>query len=240
MKLNNKKLEKIIRNNINLESNDFIDKLLVDDNKKTRKKYFRKFYIVFTTSIIITFLITIYFPSHNNQHQLSSETNTISINYLDYNNGEKLFNSIVDSGTYLISEITNDNFIDDQFNLKLPESKDYTKEIICYFYSTNNGLSYCNIKVSEKNSNDLLVSINLKKDHYPLFAEEKEDMWEHNTIEQEKSIIHNTEIFIIAEKKDSLKINYKTKFKLKNIFLSIETFNLEQRQFIAIVENILK
>ena len=242
MKLNSKDLEKLIRNNIDLESNEFIDKLLVDDNikMKNKKKYLPKFYIAFVSSIIIVFFITMHFNLHNNQHQLSNATNIININHLDYNNGKKNFNSIIDSGTYLINEIKNDDFIDEQFKLKIPEFSDYTKENICYFYSNNSDLSYCNIKIFEKDSNILLININLKKDYYPLFIEEKENMWEQNILEQEKSIIYNKEIFIIGEKNYPSKVNYKTKFKVKDIFLSIETFNLEQHQFISILENILK
>ena len=248
-----KKVEAKIRECINIKSRDFLDELLaykipedepipndeempIFQENYNKSKWLSKG-IISVCSICLLCFIT--FGSYKMlKNKPSIMLDNVNFNKIAYNVGEG--DKFIDSNDKTIQIKKDLSYINFVFDLSLDKNIfEYSSNILCYATKNTEELSFCSINLVD-NNNILKGQIRLKKSIYPLFSGEHEDMW--NQQEQfdsfNKSTLNQQKIILIENNTYNFK-NYKTKFKINDVGISIDGIDIDQEEFIDIVKTVI-
>lgn len=248
-----KKVEAKIRECINIKSRDFLDELLaykipedepipndeempIFQENYNKSKWLSKG-IISVCSICLLCFIT--FGSYKMlKNKPSIMLDNVNFNEIAYNVGED--DKFGDNKT-LIYSMESLNYINEVYRMKLKidSFQQYSNDIACYRVETIDFPTYCNI-ILNKDKNHSRVQIRFNTYEYPLFNDEHEDMW--NQQEQfnsfNKSTLNQQEIILIENNTYDFK-NYKTKFKINDVGVAIDSYDIDQEEFIDIVKTVI-
>jgi len=245
--MRNKEVEDRIRKSIDIESRDFLDKLLeypVEKRRKKSKLKYIKWGVNFGSVCVFIFALFLTKNMWNRDQKLSpteppSIVDHIQFNEVVYNKGEVDKND--DNNRDTLSRVKDLSYINLQFNLNIEENlfEQYDRDILCYFYESNNQISQCNILLS-KNDYQSRIQIGLKKQDLPIFNNEVVNMWEQqdNFDNYIKSQIGIKEVILVKNTVDNLK-DYKTKFKINDLGIAVDSYEIEEEAFIDMIKVII-
>lgn len=249
--MNNKKLEDMIRNAIDMDFEDISDKLTEYNyiNKSiSKKKMPVKLCISLCTIIILISLSFHYINITSNIKNFDDkENNIVYVNEINYKNlsgttSLEIENNLNKSSISL-DELTKK--INYNFNIK-------GAEILTIYCKNNlsNNEEIEQYEITYKYDSNFIY-VNVKSNAYPTFSTETFDSWKENT--DSKSIkvskINNKELTIIqnldnnkfiSEYYDDNVNNYRTKIIINSIGFSFESYNLDFDKFVFFIENFIK
>lgn len=237
MKKSSKDIERIIRNSIDVDSRDFFDELpKIELSESITRNNRLGFYLSLSFSTV--FIVVVSFFIFNNVYSPKESIfiDELKINNLGYDNGLKDVEAIYD---YIdTSEIKEKKieFICSQFNINKISLVNYTMQAFCNYNIETNHLNYC--KIVYFDGDIPVANILLSKEKYQLFNEENEDKWVINSKDKLKSKISGKEIVVIKDLNNNL--NYKTKFKYKDTYITIETFDVDENIIFDAIKQIVK
>ena len=244
--MNQKQLKDKIKNNIQIQSKEFLNDLLeypVEPCKKN-KTFKYKFSLQF---LMIPLILLIAFVSinlwnnnrleSNNKSQMNNEIFFNKLEYTNKNDDDKLIDSL-----QIIPDYNNLQDINQLFNIKLYESQfdnfDISNE--CYKTELSGKLLYCNVSLREKGNDSLKIQIGIQNDGYPLFIDENVDSWQaqQNFDKLKSSKINGAELILIKNTKNNLS-NIRTKFMKGNLGIAINSYDIDEEEFIKVVTTVL-
>lgn len=232
--MNDKELEKFVKNSINIDFKDISNELLKYQYQSQNKKPKILKYCMCLCSIVL--IISIYFINKINYKE---QMNILKLNKIDYK-----YNNLIlyeQNNNNLVTSISLDK-LTEIFNYNLNISN--INQILCTYENEN--LKQCNILY---NFNEATIYINMSKGTLPTFINEPIDSWDKNiNNDLEYSVINDFSLIIIENLNEENFIdryrnkntnNYQTKFMLNNIGFSIESYGLDFKTFISYVEKII-
>ncbi len=246
--MRNKEVEDRIRKSIDIESRDFLDKLLeypVEKRRKKSKLKYIKWGVNFGSVCVFIFALFLTKNMWNRDQKLSpteppSIVDHIQFNKVEYNNGVSSDDTPVDNKNQF-GQIKNLLFINTEFNLNIQDKmfEQYEQIILCYLVKDTNEVSYCNITLSKQNS-DSMFQIGIKKNEFPIFNGESVDMWkkQNNFSNYHTSQIHSKEIVLLEDSPSEFK-RYKTKFKINDLGIAVDSYEIEEEAFIDMIKVII-
>lgn len=241
--MNKKKTADIIKKSIYLKFEDITDKLTVDNslNKKYRKPIFK--YCTSLCVIVTAAVILLIYGIYNNR-DVDNTLDLLQINQIEYRNFDDLikYEKVYYSPKLLTFKELHHLF---EYNINLEESK--ISNISCNLDINTNELIQCNISYSVGYG---LILISIKQKNLPTFETETVDTWEQNTFSKNLKVssIGNYEIIILKNTNNSSYIkeyynkdviNYKTKFMIHDIGITIDSYNVDEIEFLQILKRIL-
>lgn len=245
--MSSKKIEKIIKDSIDIEFEDITNNLLNQynyTNKKERKKVLSLRVCTSLCMILIICVISQYINRpQNNQKLLENNKNELYVNEINYRTRSELMNFEIN-----ISQGFSKSYEDLSkiFNYDLHLNENNISSIICKNNSFNNEVDQCEI-IYRYNSNN--IYINIKNNNYPTFTTEMIDSWNENINESLKvSTIKNNKLIIIQNLDNNKFIsqyyndevlNYRTKIMINNVGISFESYKTELDNFVSCIEEII-
>lgn len=249
--MNNKKLEDMIRNAIDMDFEDISDKLTEYNyiNKSISKKKMPVKLCISLCTIIILISLSFYYINitSNIKNFDDKENNIVYVNEINYKNLSGTISLEIENNLNK-SSISLDELskkINYNFNIKGAEiSTIYCKNNL----SNNEEIEQYEITYKYDSN---FIYVNVKSNVYPTFSTETIDSWKENT--DSKSIkvskINNKELTIIqnldnnkfiSEYYDDNVNNYRTKIIINSIGFSFESYNLDFDKFVFFIENFIK
>lgn len=242
--MNNKKIEKFIKDNIKLDFNDISNELSnYKFDEKKPKSYIYKYCAVFGVAIVL-FISTLVFINLNSETNNFSDENKKDI--LVANNGEynNYYNSValeIDKSEYDYEASYEE--LNKKFSLSLNK-----KNILSIKCNNENDSNQCNIVYIYK---DKKIYINVQNGSIPKFTSEIEENWNTNlannqirysTINNRTfAIINNTnrETYISEYYNNTNVSNFRTKFKYNSIGYSLESYEHSLNEFGSCIKEII-
>ena len=249
--MNNKKLEDMIRNAIDMDFEDISDKLTEYNyiNKSISKKKMPVKLCISLCTIIILISLSFYYINitSNIKNFDDKENNIVYVNEINYKNLSGTISLEIENNlnksSISLDELTKK--INYNFNIKGAE----ISTIYCKNNLSNNE-EIEQYEITYKYDSDFIY-VNIKSNAYPTFSTETIDSWKENI--DNKSIkvskINNKELTIIqnldnnkfiSEYYDDNVNNYRTKIIINSIGFSFESYNLDFDKFVFFIENFIK
>ena len=249
--MNNKKLEDMIRNAIDMDFEDISDKLTEYNyiNKSISKKKMPVKLCISLCTIIILISLSFYYINitSNIKNFDDKENNIVYVNEINYKNLSGTISLEIENNLNK-SSISLDELskkINYNFNIKGAEiSTIYCKNNL----SNNEEIEQYEITYKYDSN---FIYVNVKSNAYPMFSTETIDSWKENI--DNKSIkvskINNKELTIIqnldnnkfiSEYYDDNVNNYRTKIIINSVGFSFESYNLDFDKFVFFIENFIK
>lgn len=249
--MNNKKLEDMIRNAIDMDFEDISDKLTEYNyiNKSISKKKMPVKLCISLCTIIILISLSFYYINitSNIKNFDDKENNIVYVNEINYKNLSGTISLEIENNLNksLISLDELSKKINYNFNIKGAEiSTIYCKNNL----SNNEEIEQYEITYKYDSN---FIYVNVKSNAYPTFSTETIDSWKENI--DNKSIkvskINNKELTIIqnldnnkfiSEYYDDNVNNYRTKIIINSVGFSFESYNLDFDKFVFFIENFIK
>lgn len=249
--MNNKKLEDMIRNAIDMDFEDISDKLTEYNyiNKSISKKKMPVKLCISLCTIIILISLSFYYINitSNIKNFDDKENNIVYVNEINYKNLSGTISLEIENNLNksLISLDELSKKINYNFNIKGAE----ISTIYCKNNLSNNE-EIEQYEITYKYDSDFIY-VNIKSNAYPTFSTETIDSWKENI--DNKSIkvskINNKELTIIqnldnnkfiSEYYDDNVNNYRTKIIINSVGFSFESYNLDFDKFVFFIENFIK
>lgn len=249
--MNNKKLEDMIRNAIDMDFEDISDKLTEYNyiNKSISKKKMPVKLCISLCTIIILISLSFYYINitSNIKNFDDKENNIVYVNEINYKNLSGTISLEIENNlnksSISLDELTKK--INYNFNIKGAE----ISTIYCKNNLSNNE-EIEQYEITYKYDSDFIY-VNIKSNAYPTFSTETIDSWKENI--DNKSIkvskINNKELTIIqnldnnkfiSEYYDDNVNNYRTKIIINSVGFSFESYNLDFDKFVFFIENFIK
>lgn len=249
--MNNKKLEDMIRNAIDMDFEDISDKLTEYNyiNKSISKKKMPVKLCISLCTIIILISLSFYYINitSNIKNFDDKENNIVYVNEINYKNLSGTISLEIENNLNK-SSISLDELskkINYNFNIKGAEiSTIYCKNNL----SNNEEIEQYEITYKYDSN---FIYVNVKSNVYPTFSTETIDSWKENTDSKNIKVskINNKELTIIqnldnnkfiSEYYDDNVNNYRTKIIINSIGFSFESYNLDFDKFVFFIENFIK
>lgn len=243
--MNQKQLKDKIKNNIQIQSKEFLNDLLeypvepCKKNKTFKYKFSLQFLMIPLILLIAFVSISIWNNNKLESNNKSQMNNEIFFNELEYMNGNDNGKAIDYTNIELHEENLDYIIAMFQLNLNNISKYNYKTDVICYSTIDKDQLLYCNVNLYNNDYHELSVEVNVQLDSFPRFIDEVEDVWQQQNFDKLKSSkINGAELILIKNTKNNLN-NIRTKFMKGNLGIAINSYDIDEEEFIKVVTTVL-
>lgn len=244
--MNNKKLEDMIKNGIDIEFEDISKKLSsISNEKKIIKKMPLRLCISLCIIILLISISFQYVTDFSNNKEDIKENNILYVNEINYKTLSGMINSEIENDLSInyISLKEMSKIFSYDFNL----DEDKISTLYCKTNSQNNEIEQCELIYEH---NEKLIYINIKYNNYPTFTTELLDSWDENIKNEDLVIskIKDKDLIIIKNLDNNKFIstyyndnvsNYRTKIMIENLGISFESYDIPLETFVSYIEKFI-
>lgn len=245
--MNHKQIKKKIKNSIHIESKDFLNELLeypVEGNQKRTSFQWKSLgtIMVLPLLVLVVFISKNIWNHGNTNFDNPSMQDEIRFNEISYNVkiGEKEQTGIDNVPMAPYAETLES--VNQLFHLNLSETllDSYDVAVACYRYVSSGKLNHCNILMYSSNNYTSEIHIGIQENELPIFVDETFEAWESQSQFDRfyVSTINKTRL-VLVKNIDIEPNNFKTKFKKDNLGIAINSYNVDEEEFINIVKMVI-
>ncbi|MDD3452679.1 MAG: hypothetical protein PHN42_00155 [Bacilli bacterium] len=247
--MSSKKLKKIINDSINIESKEFLSNLLNNSEiKNVRIIRKERTKLVFRFAMFILLISICFINLNNDKSRVNKFDNNkikhdiINVNNFPYDVDEQGNYPIFDNVNGIISRNIDITSINNLFKVNIVENRFANYYIIneCNYSMPQNTVISCTVNLNSKINSNSKMQIKMTNGAFPLFDDEINDKWE-VYIKENNFLISKINDFnlIIVQNTNNEFNNYKTKFIIEKIGISIDSYDMNLEEIKCLLKIII-